>query len=252
MRCRPGLTAVAVVALLAGCSAPSPSEGEITGTVTVLAAASLTDVFDELAARFESDNPGADLVLVYAGSSALAEQVLSGAPADVFAPADESLMQRIVDASLAHDPAPFASNSLQLAVPAGNPGGVASIADLARPELAVALCDPTVPCGWLAATLLERAGVVASIDTLEQDARAVVTKLSLGEVDAALVYRTDVIAAAGAVEGIEVSGAGDARNRYPIVRLAEARNPAAADAFVDLVLSPAGRAALRGAGFGAP
>ena len=246
--------ALASVVVLAGCAASAPVGvgDELSGTVTVLAAASLRDVFDDLADRFRSDYPDVEIVLGYGGSSGLAEQIISGAPADVFAAANPATMSTVSDAGLAVEPVVFATNTLQIAVPRGNPGNVAGIADLARPELAIALCDPTVPCGAAAVEVLDRAGVTASVDTLEEDVRAALTKAALGEVDAALVYRTDVIAAGGEVEAVEVPEASEVVNVYAISPLTEARNPEAARAFLDLVLSATGRTVLERAGFGAP
>lgn len=246
--------ALASVVVLAGCAASAPVGvgDELSGTVTVLAAASLRDVFDDLADRFRSDHPDVEIVLGYGGSSGLAEQIISGAPADVFAAANPATMSTVSDAGLAVEPVVFATNTLQIAVPRGNPGNVAGIADLARPELAIALCDPTVPCGAAAVEVLDRAGVTASVDTLEEDVRAALTKVALGEVDAALVYRTDVIAAGGEVEAVEVPEASEVVNVYAISPLTEARNPEAARAFLDLVLSATGRTVLERAGFGAP
>ncbi len=264
-----GLAAAAVVLLLAGCAAPGDesarpapagSQGveeadgaaQLAGQVTVFAAASLTDVFGELESRFEEQHPGVDVVTSFSGSSALAEQIVQGAPADVFAAADLEPMAAVEEAGLATDPAVFASNTLQLVVPAGNPGSVTALADLARPELAIALCDESVPCGAASRDLLTGAGVTAAPDTLEQDVRAVLTKVRIGEVDAGLVYRTDVIAAGDAVEGIDVDGADEAVNPYPIAALADAPNPDAATAFTDFVLSDDARSIFDEAGFGAP
>ncbi len=248
------LAAGAGILLLAGCAASAPvdSSDGLGGTVTVLAAASLTDVFDDLAAEFESRHPGVEIVLSYGGSSALAEQLVSGAPADVFASADPSTMTTVTEAGLTVDPVIFTTNVLELAVPAGNPGGVTGLADLANPDLAIALCDPAVPCGSAAEKLLAQEGVVASVDTLEEDVRAALTKVALGEADAALVYRTDVIAAGDEVEGIELPEAASVVNEYPISLLADAPNAEAAQAFVDFVLGGMGREALTDAGFGLP
>lgn len=254
-RRHPLAAGVAIVIALAGCAAPAPapeSTPELAGDITVLAAASLTGVFEDLAAEFEAEHPGVTVTLSFGGSSALAEQILSGAPADVFAAANEATLQSVVDAGLATDPRIFATNTLEIAVPVGNPGGVTGLADLARPELVVALCDPAVPCGSAAEKLLAAEGVTASVDTLEEDVRAALTKVALGEVDAALVYRTDVRGAGGEVEGIEVPAAAEIVNRYPIAALAGSGASEAAAAFVDLVRSPRGRAALTAAGFGAP
>ena len=162
-------------------------------------------------------------------------------------------MATVVDASgAAGEPTVFARNVLQLVVPTGNPAGVTGLDDLADPELTIALCAPEVPCGSAAEELFAAAGLTAAPDTLEQDVKAVLSKVELGEVDAALVYRTDVLAAGDAVEGIDLPEAEDAANEYPVVVLAESPNPAAAQAFVDMVLSADGQDVLTGAGFQAP
>jgi molybdate transport system substrate-binding protein len=189
----------------------------------------------------------------FAGSSALATQISQGAPADVFASANEAQMAVVSDAGLAAgEPQVFAANVLQIAVPAGNPAGVTGLADLAREELAIAVCAPQVPCGAAAEDVLAAAGVTAAPDTLEEDVRAALTKVELGEVDAALVYTTDVTAAGDAVEGIDVPEAEQRPNDYPIAALADAPNPEAAAAFVELVRSDEGRQALADAGFRVP
>jgi molybdate transport system substrate-binding protein len=251
--------ALAAIVALAGCAttagsqpdSPAPTDAEA-ATVTVFAAASLTEAFDELAERFEAEHPLVEVVLNPGGSAALAQQIVEGAPADVFASAAEPPMQTVIDAGLASDAVVFATNTLELVVPAGNPGGVTGLDDLARPELRVALCDVTVPCGAASEALLARQGVAASADTLESDVKAVLTKVVLGEVDAALVYRTDVIAAGDAVEGIEVPGAASVVNRYPIGAMADAADPDVAADFVAFLTGPDGRAVLAAAGFGAP
>jgi molybdate transport system substrate-binding protein len=250
-----------LVLLLAGCggtsddgaaAAPAPSAAELDGTLTVFAAASLTDVFTDLGERFEADHPGLDVQFNFAGSSALATQLTQGAPADVFASANEAQMAVVTDAGLADDPQVFAANVLQIAVPAGNPAGVTGLADLARQDLTIALCAPQVPCGAAAEDVLAAAGVPAAPDTLEEDVRAALTKVELGEVDAALVYTTDVTAAGDAVEGIDVPEAERAVNDYPVAVLADAPNPQAAAAFVELVRSEEGQQALAAAGFRTP
>ena len=259
----PRAAATSLAALvLAGCASagaggasPSttPSEADVEPTtLTVFAAASLTEAFDELAGRFESEHPSVRVTLSYGGSAALAQQVAEGAPVDVFASAAEPPMQTVVDAGLATDPMVFATNTLELVVPAGNPAAVTGLADLADADLRVALCDASVPCGAASVKLLEQAGVVAAPDTLESDVKAVLTKVALGEVDAALVYRTDVIAAGDQVEGIEVPGAASVVNRYPIAALTEAGDADTAADFVAFVTGDAGRAVLAEAGFGRP
>lgn len=250
---------VALVLLLAGCGGAASQErsaagdGALGGTLTVFAAASLTDVFPVLGGRLEAAHPGLDVQFNFAASSALATQIVQGAPADVFASANEEQMAVVAGAGLADgDPQIFAANELQIAVPAGNPAGVTGLPDLARRELAVAVCAPQVPCGAAAEDLFAAAGVTAAPDTLEEDVRAALTKVELGEVDAALVYATDVVAAGDAVEGIDVPAAGRAVTEYPIAVLAEAPNPQAAAAFVELVRSAEGQRALADAGFGTP
>ncbi|MBT2517847.1 molybdate ABC transporter substrate-binding protein [Streptomyces sp. ISL-90] len=258
--------AVALAAMLGGAACASPSDGgspsaavesttppaASSTTITVFAAASLTEAFDELATRFEQEHPPVEIVINYGGSAALARQIVEGAPADVFASAAEQPMQIVADADLAASPVLFATNTLQLVVPAGNPARVADLNDLARPELTVALCDESVPCGAASVELLERQSVTAAPDTLESDVRAVLTKVSLGEVDAGLVYRTDVLAAGDAVEGIEVAGAASVVNRYPISVLTDAADARLAADFVAFVAGAEGRAVMAEAGFGAP
>jgi molybdate transport system substrate-binding protein len=246
--------AAVVVALLVGLSGCGGSAADDGGqTLTVFAAASLTDVFTDLGAALEDRQPGLEVRFNFAGSSALATQIVQGAPADVFASADETQMSVVTDAGLAADePAVFASNVLEIAVPAGNPGGVTGLADFAREDLTLAVCAPDVPCGAAAEQVFAAAGVTAVPDTQEEDVRAALTKVELGEVDAALVYASDVASAGESVEGVAFPEAEQAVNDYPISRLADAANPDAARAFVDLVLSPAGRRALIDAGFREP
>ena len=255
------VTALGLAMVLAGCGSPAssaddagsasgPTGGELTGTLTVLAAASLTDVFPALGDRLMADNPSLEVRFSFAGSSALATQIVQGAPADVFASANESQMRVVTDGALhAGDPTVFAENVLEIAVPPGNPGGVTGLADFADPGLTLAICAPDVPCGAAARQVFEAAGVRPVSDTEEEDVRAALTKVELGEVDAALVYASDVQSAGSAVEGIEFPEAEEAVNEYPICVLADAPNPDAARAFVDLVLSDEGRAALEDAGF---
>jgi len=189
----------------------------------------------------------------FAGSSALATQLTQGAPADVFASANGTQMAVVTDAGLADgEPAVFTANVLQIAVPAGNPAGVTGLADFGREDLTVAVCAPDVPCGAASADVFAAAGVTPRPDTLEEDVRAALTKVELGEVDAALVYTTDVVAAGDAVEGIAFPEAEDAVNDYPLCTLAAAPNPEGARAFVDLVRSEEGQQALGAAGFRAP
>jgi molybdate transport system substrate-binding protein len=241
-------------------AATSSAGGDLTGTLTVFAAASLTDVFTELGDRFEADHPGVDVQFNFAGSSALAAQLTQGAPADVFASADEAQMAKAEDAGLAADPEVFAQNMLMIAVPRENPAGIVlpggggppSLADLVPDDLTLAVCAPEVPCGAAAAKVLEAAGLSDVPDTYEDDVRAVLTKVQLGEVDAGLVYVSDVHAATDTILAYAFRESAMAANRYPIAALGDAPNAAAAGAFVELVLSDAGRQVLDDAGFQQP
>ncbi|MBB3677479.1 molybdate ABC transporter substrate-binding protein [Modestobacter versicolor] len=249
------LVAAAAVLALAGCGASDDggSGDELSGTVTVFAAASLTDVFTELGARLEAEHPGLTVQFNFAGSSALATQLTQGAPADVFAPADTDQMDVVTNNGIvSRAPVLFATNQLQIAVPPGNPGGITGLADLADPDKTIALCAPEVPCGAAAEEAFDAAGLTAAPDTLEEDVKAALTKVQLGEVDAALVYVTDVRAAGDAVEGIAFPEAAEAVNGYPICTLTDAPNPAGALAFAQLVTSEEGREVLDAAGFTSP
>ena len=242
---------------LAGCGpdaqpVPPDGSGAATGSITVLAAASLTEVFTALGEQFEARHPGSTVTFSFGSSATMAAQVVSGAPADVFAAASTTTMRTVTEAGAASAPVDLATNTLQIAVPPGNPGRVARLADLADPALRIALCAEQVPCGAAAAQLFAAAGVTPAPDTLESDVKAVLQKVSADEVDAGLVYSTDVLAAGPRVEGIPVPGAAAAANRYQVAVLRESRNPVAARAFVAFVLSPLGHQALQRAGFGAP
>lgn len=260
-RARRGVGVLLLLAVvLAGCSArdpdrrpPSPGSGAgPSGDVTVFAAASLSDVFEGVGDAFEAAHPEVTVTLNFGGSSVLAEQLRQGATADVFAPADRSVMRAVEDGGLVTADDVFASNSLEIAVPAGNPAGVAGLGDFARPDLTVALCAADVPCGASARTAFASAGVTPLPDTLEQDVTSVLAKVRLGEVDAGVVYRTDVLAAGREVEGVLLPEEANVTNRYPIAPLVGAPNPDAAAAFVAFVLSDAARAIFEEAGFGAP
>jgi molybdate transport system substrate-binding protein len=234
-------------------AAASSSGGDVTGTLTVFAAASLTGVFTGLGNQLEQANPGLDVKFNFAGSDALATQITQGAPADVFASANEKQMKVVTGAGLqAADPGIFTENVLEIAVPEGNPGHVTGLEDFENADLTLAVCAPSVPCGAASQQVFTAAGIDARPDTQETDVKAALTKVQLGEVDAALVYATDVKAAGDGVEGIPFPEADQAVNKYPIVTLKSAPNPDAAQAFVDLVNSDAGQKALADAGFRAP
>lgn len=237
------LLAAALILALTGCADAEPADParELSGTITVFAAASLSESFDAIADAFTAQHPGVDVVLSFGGSSGLATQISEGAPADVFAAASQEAMTIVSSEARA-----FATNVLEIVVPAGNNAGVVGLEDFANSDLEIAVCAVEVPCGAAAEKLFTAAGITPQIDTYEQDVRAVLTKVELGEVDAGLVYLTDVRAAGDTVEGIEVDSA---RVEYPIVALTDS---AVAAAFIDFVLSARGQAILQAAGFGAP
>lgn len=253
------LALVAGLFLLAACgddaADPAPPAGSpagISGTVTVFAAASLTESFGTLGKQFEAANPGVTVRFNFAASSALATSISGGAPADVFASASAKNMDSVVQAGDAKDPKTFAKNTMEIAVPPDNPAGVASLADLAKSGVKVALCQEQVPCGATAAAALKKAGVTVTPATFGADVKAVLTAVQLGEVDAGVVYKTDVRAAGTKVRGIAIPDAQNASTSYPIATLSSAPNAAAAQAFVEYVLSPAGTAVLTAAGFASP
>jgi molybdate transport system substrate-binding protein len=228
----------------------APGTTGVTGTVTVFAAASLTGSFTQIGKDFEAANPGSKVTFNFAGSSALATQIDQGAPADVFASASPATMKTVTDAGDGDGtPTIFVKNQLVIAVPKGNPNGVTALADLTRPGVKVALCAEQVPCGAAAKKALDAAGVKLTPVTQEQDVKAALSKVKLGEVDAALVYRTDTKAAASDVEGVEFPESAGAVNDYPVVVLKNAPNKAGAQAFLGYVLSEKGKAVLTQAGF---
>ena len=238
-----------------GGAAPSggTSADNVTGTVTVLAASSLTGVFNSLGKTFEGAHPGVKVTFSYGGSSTLAQQIVNGAPADVFAAASPGTMKTVTDAGLASGtPSVFVRNQLVIAVPPDNPKHIASLADLAKPGVKVALCAEAVPCGSAAKTALAAGGVSVTPVTLEQDVKAALSKVELGEVDAALVYRTDAKADSGKVTGIEFPESAKAINDYPIAALKNASNPTGAAAFVAFIKSPQAQTELARSGFQSP
>jgi molybdate transport system substrate-binding protein len=239
----------ASVGLLVACGDTNTSRDEL----LVSAAASLADAFAEMEAAFEAENPGMDVVLNVAGSSALREQILEGAPVDVFASANLANMQQLEQAGeLAGDPAVFARNQMQIAVPSGNPGDVVGLEDFSRDQLLIGLCAEPVPCGELAREVLSRAGVTPAVDTDEPDVRALVTKIELGELDAGIVYATDVADSGRGVEGVDIPEESNVAAVYSIAALKGTSSPDEAQAFVAFVQSERGQAILADYGFVPP
>ncbi len=234
--------------LLAGCGGSGSASAQ-RGTLVVFAAASLKQTFTAIGAEFEKSHPGVHVVSSFGGSDTLAAQIAQGAPVDVFASANTATMTTVTRAGDAETPVDFAKNELEIVVPAGNPKHVASLSDLAEAGVKVALCAPSVPCGAAATKALDAAGVSLRPATLEQNVSAVLTKVELHEVDAGLVYRTDVRSAGDRVVGIGFPEAQQAVNTYPISVVTTGKNRTAARAFVDFVTSPAAQRVLRAAGF---
>jgi molybdate transport system substrate-binding protein len=242
--------ALAALSIVAGCASGDGGERR---EVLVSAAASLTDVFAAMEHAFEDAHPGTDVVLNFGASSMLREQILAGAPADVFASANETNMGIVVSAGAASgEPRIFATNTLTIAVPAGNPGDVRGLDAFGDASRLIGLCSTGVPCGDFGRDVLANAGVVPVVDTEEPNVRALLTKVEAGELDAGLVYLTDVVASGSTVEAITIRREDNVVARYPIAVLAEAPNPSGAEAFAAFVLSEDGRAILVDHGFGPP
>jgi molybdate transport system substrate-binding protein len=262
----PRLPAVLLCAAVVGAAAcggdddsadTSPSDetagataADLDGTITVFAAASLTDAFEEAAEAFEEANPDVTVELNLAGSSALREQILAGAPADVFASANPSNMDQVAEAGeVEGDAEVLVHNSLQIVVAADNPGGVEGLEDFADDSLLIGLCAVEVPCGDFGRDVLANAGVTPAPDTEEPDVRSLLTKVASGDLDAGLVYVTDVESAGDDVEGIDIPDDVNEVADYPIASLAGAGEPEIAAAFVDYLLSDDGQAILTSHGF---
>lgn len=248
------LAAVAGLAFaLAACGSDDSGSGGGGGKVTVFAAASLTEAFTELGKQYEAEHDGSSVAFSFGASSDLAGQIDQGAPADVFASADEANMEKVVESGMNDgEPRNFAGNVLEIAVPKGNPAGIKNLDDFADKALKLAICDVEVPCGNAATEVFSKAGVDASIDSYEPDVKSVLTKVELGEVDAGLVYHSDVLAAGDRIDSIAIPKQFEVVNTYPIVAIKDAANPDGAQDFIDLVLSEDGQAELKKWGFREP
>jgi molybdate transport system substrate-binding protein len=246
--------AAALLVALTGCgssqpAAPAPPAERI---LNVSAAASLKATFTELGERFQTDNPGVQVAINFAGSAELAQQVVQGSRADVFAAASPATMKTVTDAGLAENPQVFVTNELQIATAPGNPKRIATFADLARPDLKVVVCAPQVPCGAAAEKIEKSTGVMLAPVSEEPDVKSTLGKVTTGNADAALVYVTDVIDARNTVQGVSFPEARSAVNDYPIVALKDAPNAELAAKFVEMVRGEDGRKVFQAAGFGIP
>jgi len=245
---------VAAAVVSGACSTSSTAvDAPLGGDVTVFAASSLVDAFARIGDEMKKANPGARFIFNFGSSSTLATQITNGAPADVFASADETNMRKIVDAELAGGvPKAFAGNRLEIAVAAGNPKKIGALADLARADVVLVLAAPTVPAGRYALEALTKAGVTARPVSQEVDVRAVLNKVSLGEADAGIVYVTDVRSAAGRVTGVPIPEEHQVVARYPVAVVKGSRNAPLANRFIDYLVSPDGQSTLAQFGFSRP
>ena len=247
--------ATALLVATTGCAAAGSDAGAggADTTLTVFAAASLTEGFTELGRDFEEDHSGVQVRFSFGGSSDLVAQIENGAPADVVATADEATMAQLhADDLLKTDPRPFVTNTLEIAVPPGNPAAVRTFADLADPDVDLVVCAPQVPCGAAAQAVAKEAHVQLHPVSEEQSVTDVLGKVETGEADAGLVYATDVRAAGDAVKGIPFPESPSVVNRYPIAVVADSSQPGLAQRFIDLTLSAQGRRVFQAAGFGSP
>jgi molybdate transport system substrate-binding protein len=262
-----GTGAALVLAVLAGCSSSSPPSSSasrggagsgsaagrsptLSGSITVDAASSLTEPFTTLERRFERAHPGTDVRINFGASSELSTQIGQGAPVDVFASASEKNMDAL--AGQVTGRIDFVRNSLEIALPSANPARITALADLARPGVKVAVCDRAVPCGAVAQQVFRNAGIDVRPAASLADVKATLAAVLSNEVDAGLVYVTDVRAAGAAVRGIPIPPAQNASTTYPIAVVKNSENAALARAWLAFVTSPAGRAVLRAAGFADP
>jgi molybdate transport system substrate-binding protein len=244
---------LAAVLALAGCGGSSSGDSGSGKSITVYAAASLTSPFQKIADTFQKDHPGTTVKLSFGGSSDLVSQIQNGAPADVFASADTANMDKLTAGHLTDGtPQPFATNHLEIAVPPGNPAGVHSFADLAKPGLQLVVCAPEVPCGAAAQQVAQQAGVTLKPVSEEQSVTDVLAKVTSGEADAGLVYVSDVQAAGKQVDGVPFRESSSVTNTYPIAVVKGSPEAALAREFVAAVTGSGGQRVLRAAGFGKP
>jgi molybdate transport system substrate-binding protein len=259
-----GLAAVALAAATAGCSSSSSTSsnsksssspqasGKVTGTITVFAAASLQGAFTTIGKQFQAAHPGTTVKFSFGPSSGLADQIKSGSPVDVFASASSQNMTQVVSAGDAGMPQTFAKNIMEVAVPPSNPGHVTSVKNLSKSSVKTALCQPQVPCGFVAMKVFSLADIKVKPVTLQPDVKSVLTQVELNNVDAGMVYVTDVKAAGKKVKGIKIPADDNASTSYPIATIKKSKNMPTAQAFAAYVLSSAGQKVLAGDGFEKP
>jgi molybdate transport system substrate-binding protein len=243
------IAAALSLSLLLVTAACSSDNTKASGTVTVFAAASLTESFDDMQTSLRSSDPRLSVRYSFAGSGALVTQIQQGAPADVIATADAASMKKLTDAGLVEAPAAFAKNKLEILVAPGNPKGIHTLSDLSRSEIKLVTEDDTVPAGKYAAQILHGAGVTVSPVSKEADVKSAVAKVTSGEADATIVYVTDVEAAGSKGEGVIIADAQNVIAEYPIAIVKAAKNHGGAAAFVAAVVKGNGQEALSRHGF---
>ncbi len=249
------LAAAAVAVLAAGCSSSGTGGGTsnsagLHGSITVFAASSLTEAFDTIKKQFVAAHPGTSVTITYGASSDLSTQLAEGAPADVFASASEKNMTSL--GGTAVHPADFVSNTAEIAVPPSNPAHISSVQDLAKPGVKVALCDPAVPCGVVAAQVFKNAKITVRATATEANVAATLAAVTSDEVDAGVVYVTDVRDAGSKAKGVVIPAGLNAKTTYPIATIKGSKNAALAQAFIDYVRSAAGQQVLTADGFARP
>lgn len=254
------LCVLSAVVTVAGCSSSgaSPSGGSpsgssagggLSGSITVFAASSLTEAFTTLGQQFKRAHPGTDVTFNFDSSSTLAESITQGQQADVFASASPKNMATVVSAGDAANPTNFVKNRMEIATPPGNPAHIRTVADLGKPGVKVALCDPAVPCGSTAQEVFVNAKVTVKATASEPDVKSTLGVIETKEVDAGMVYVTDVRSAGSKVVGVKIPDAINASTTYPIAVVTKSQNQPLAQAWVAYVLSAAGQKVLTADGF---
>lgn len=243
-----GLGVLATAMLLSACGGASEGASvDASTTVTVLAAASLTEAFTELATAYENENPGVTVEVSFGSSTTLAQQIAEGAPADVYASAGTGALAQLPEGYAADGGEEVLTrNVLEIAVQPGNPQAVVGLADFARADLDTVLCAETVPCGRAADEAFAAAGITATPVSRELDVKATLSKVELGEADAAMVYRSDVVAAGDAVEGVAIRDEENVTLDYPLVWFDGDEHTVG---FVELLLGERGQQVLTDLGF---
>ena len=233
--------------VFAGCA----SSDDTTTSLRIAATSSLTEVFNDIGEQFMQDNPDITIAFNFASSSDLALQISQGLPADVFASADVKNMAKVTDAGLLHgQPITFATNSLEIVVEKGNPLFIDSLAQLATPGLLFVTCPIEVPIGGYTAEVLRNAGVTVTVASLEENVKGILTKVALGEADAGIVYRTDILAAGNSVTGVPIADNINVNPLYVVGVLQDSRNQDASQRFIIFLNSEQGQNIFSQFGFG--